>query len=165
MYKNLKLSIKLIGFKKLLSYAFFQKILRVNGSVPWPVHWTSLITDWKNIKLKSHPPFPGFMPGQYIQAINGIEFGENVIVGPGTKIVSASHDLDDFKKHKEVGPIIIGDNCWIASNVVILPGVELGNHTIVAAGAVVSGSFKEENQVLGGVPAKVIKKLGPYSSK
>ncbi len=163
MYRNLSLCIKLIGFKRLLHYFFFQKILRVNGGVPWPVHWTSLVTEWDKIQVKSHPPFPGFMPGQYIQGKNGIIFGENIIVGPGTKIVSASHNLDDFKKHDKVGPIKIGDNSWIAANVTILPGVELGEHTVVAAGAVVNKSFTEGNIVLGGVPAKVIKKLNPYS--
>jgi acetyltransferase-like isoleucine patch superfamily enzyme len=45
---------------------------------------------------------------------------------------------------------------------VILPGVELGPHTILAAGAVVTKSFKEGNQVLAGVPAQVVKKLDVY---
>ena len=44
-------------------------------------------------------------------------------------------------------------------NSVILPGVELGNRTIVAAGTVVTKSFKQGNIVLGGVPAKIIKEI------
>jgi len=43
-----------------------------------------------------------------------------------------------------------------------LPEVELGEHTIVAAGAIVTKSFLEGNQIIGGVPAKVIKKINKY---
>ena len=59
---------------------------------------------------------------------------------------------------------IIGDNCWIATNAVILPGVELGEHVIVGAGSVVTQSFKENNILIGGVPAKIIKKLDNYET-
>ena len=44
----------------------------------------------------------------------------------------------------------------------ILPGVEIGDHTVVAANAVVNRSFKEGNCILAGVPAKIVKKLPAY---
>ena len=50
----------------------------------------------------------------------------------------------------------------MATNSVILPEVELGAHTVVAAGTVVNRSFKDGNQVLAGVPARVVKKLDEY---
>jgi len=56
----------------------------------------------------------------------------------------------------------MGDNCWIATNAIILPGVELGNHVVVAAGAIVNKSFREDNIIIGGIPAKIIKKIGDY---
>ena len=65
-------------------------------------------------------------------------------------------------KYETAKPIIIGKNSLLTANCVVLPEVELGEHTIVAAGAVVTKSFLKGNQVLGGVPAKVIKKLSPY---
>jgi len=107
------------------------------------------------------PLYPGYMPGQYIQAINGIIIGKNVRFGPGVKIISANHNFNDFSKHDNADPIIIGDNCWIAANAVILPGVQLGNHVVVAAGAVVTKSFTD-NCLIGGVPAKIIKELDAY---
>ena len=55
--------------------------------------------------------------------------------------------------------IIIGKKCWIGMNSVILPGVVLGDHTIVGAGAVVTKSFVDGNCVIGGNPARIIRKL------
>ena len=55
--------------------------------------------------------------------------------------------------------IDLGDHCWLGANVVITPGVVLGPHTVVGANAVVTKGFPEGHCVLGGVPAKVIKRL------
>lgn len=55
--------------------------------------------------------------------------------------------------------VVIGEKCWIGMNSVILPGINLGGNTIVAAGAVVTKSFPQGNVVLAGVPAKIIKEL------
>jgi acetyltransferase-like isoleucine patch superfamily enzyme len=103
------------------------------------------------------------MPGQYIQAINGIEIGENVLIGPGVKIISANHDINNFSVHIKSKPVIVGDNCWLGSNCVLLPGSHLGNHVIVAAGAVVSECFPDDC-IIGGVPARILRKIGHYKS-
>lgn len=55
-------------------------------------------------------------------------------------------------------PIIIGNNCWIGGHATINPGVKLGHNVVVASGAVVTKSFGD-NVVIGGNPAKVIKKI------
>ena len=55
-------------------------------------------------------------------------------------------------------PVVIGDDVWIGANAVILPGVTIGRHCVVAAGAVVTKDVPD-NTVVGGVPAKIIKKL------
>jgi acetyltransferase-like isoleucine patch superfamily enzyme len=112
--------------------------------------------------MKTFPPYPGLGPGQYIQAENGIYIGRNVRMGPGVKIISANHNLENFEQHDPSEPIYIGDFCWLGANCVILPGVNLGSHVIIAAGAVVTKSFKENDIVIGGVPAKKIKDIGPY---
>jgi len=72
------------------------------------------------------------------------------------------HNSDKNIKDFNDDPTQIEDNCWIASNVIILSGVMLGPHTIAAVGAVVTKSFPEENQVICGNPAMIIKKLLPY---
>ncbi|NCA81182.1 MAG: acyltransferase [Opitutae bacterium] len=150
-----------IGPAAALQYFFVQRVCRINAHVPWLVHWSSHVSGVEKIRLASHPPFPGYSPGQYIQAANGIQFGANVIMAPGVKLISANHDLDDFEKHLPCGPIVIGDNCWIGANAVLLPETRLGNHVIVGAGAVVSGCFPD-NCVIAGVPARQIRDLGPY---
>ena len=144
-----------------LQYFFAQRVFRINAHVPWLAHWSSYVSGVEKIRLASHPPFPGYSPGQYIQAVNGIHFGANVILAPGVKLISSNHDLNDFEKRIPGGPIVIGDNCWIGANAVLLPETRLGNHVIVGAGAVVTGSFPD-NCVVAGVPARQIRSLGPY---
>jgi len=160
--------IRLMGWRQWLTYSFFQRILRANSTVPWPVHWASSVSSpkWGRIDYdKSDPRYPGYMPGQYIQAMNGIKLGSNVLLGPGVKLISASHNLCDYEKHDPADPIVIGDNCWLGADAIVLPGVRLGNHVVVAAGSVVTRSFTEDDVLLAGVPATVIKKLGPYTGK
>lgn len=162
---ELKERIKCFGLKRAILYFIFQRILRVNSQIPWPVHWSSEVICWKQIKRKCWRPYPGYSIGSYIQAVNGIEIGINVRFGPGVKIISADHDSNDYSRHIKTGPIKIGDNVWLCSNSVLLPGVEIADHTIVAAGAVVTKSFTQGNCILAGVPAVVIKQLPDYQGK
>lgn len=143
-------NIRLVNF-------FFQKILRINAEVPFMVHFTSTVS--KTVFLgKGVAPYFANSGGCYVQGINKIYIGDYTLFAPGIKIISANHDKKDLMKHdKTTDPIIIGKNCWIGANAVILPGVQLGDNVIVAAGAVVSKSFPSD-VVLGGVPAKIIGK-------
>jgi len=59
----------------------------------------------------------------------------------------------------KVNPIKIGKNCWIGTNSTILPGIELGDRTIVGANTVVTKSFSEGNVIIAGTPAKIVRKL------
>ena len=81
--------------------------------------------------------------------------------GPNVHIISSNHNLLDFNIHVKVNPIKLKDNCWIGSGSIILPGVELGEHVIVAAGSVVTKSFPS-NSIIGGVPAKLISSVDAY---
>lgn len=136
---------------------FFQKILRINAEVPFMVHFTSTVS--KTVFLgKGVAQYFANSGGCYVQGINKIYIGDNTIFAPGIKIISANHDTKDLSKHdKTTDPIIIGKNCWIGVNAVILPGVQLGDNVVVAAGSVVSKSFPSD-VIIGGVPAKIIKK-------
>lgn len=148
------------GLIKGFQLFFFQRILRINGSITWPVHWTSKVSG----KIIRNEPtaYLGISPGCYIQGSNGIEIDTGCRVGPGVKIISANHDIYDYDIHPIGKPIKIGKYCWIGANAVILPEVILGDHTIVAAGAVVTESYEKGNCIIAGVPAKQIKKIDDY---
>ncbi len=139
-----------------------QKIFRINSHVSWPVHPTSNILCPEKISRGSRTP--GLSICCHIDGRNGIIFGENVWVGPRVTIISMNHDINDYSKYSLAPPIEIGRDTWLASNCVILPGVKLGPHTIVAAGAIVTKSFPDGDQVLAGIPAAIIKKLGQYKT-
>jgi len=150
------------SIKILTKYIFFQKILRINSNVSWPVHYTTIVKNPENIIRGTRNP--GMSPYCYLDGRNGIVFGKNVWIGPYVKIISMNHDSNNYNKYIKEKPIEIGNNCWIGANVIILSGVKLGNHTVVGAGAVVTKSFKEGNQIIGGNPAKIIKKLHNYGN-
>ena len=96
--------------------------------------------------------------GNYFQAMNSeITIGRGTWIAPGAGIIASNHDIFDPDKRQPGKPVRIGEKCWIGMNAVILPGVELGDHTVVGAGAVVTKSFSEGYCVIGGNPAKIIK--------
>ena len=148
------------SIKELLAYTFKQKIQGYNRKVPWPVHFTSQVKCPE--KISRGTKYPGHAMACYIDGRNGITIEENVWIGPRVSIISQNHDLNNYKNYQQTKPIIIRKNSWLATNCIILPEVELGEHTVVAAGAVVTKSFPEGNQIIAGNPAKLIKKLDPY---
>lgn len=88
-------------------------------------------------------------------------FGENVKVGYGVKIISAS-TINAQSNQPILKTIKIGHNVEIGSNAVILPGVEIGDNTVIGAGAVVTQTIPP-NSVAVGVPAKIIKSINKYN--
>jgi acetyltransferase-like isoleucine patch superfamily enzyme len=137
---------------------FIQRILGFNKSAYWPMHHSSIV-DIPSKVICGIETCPGFMPGCYIQSMNGIIIGDYTQISANVGLISGNHDMLDNRKHILTKPIKIGKYCWIGMNVVILPGVELGDFTIVGAGAIVTKSFPGGYCVIGGNPAKEIKKL------
>lgn len=137
-----------------------QRIFRINADSPWSVNYTSRVICPENIIIKgSSERNLLFSTGCYVQAINGINIGENVWWGANVGIISANHDfrnIENYSGHIESKPIIIEDNVWIGMNSVILPGVHLGKNVVVGAGSVVTKSFSD-NLIIAGNPAKIIK--------
>ncbi|WP_209327700.1 acyltransferase [Pseudoalteromonas sp. PA2MD11] len=99
-------------------------------------------------------------PGIYINAINGIQVGRNLLLGPDVGLISSAHKIEKGYPPKDgIAGITIGDDCWVGMGAKILPSVILGDNTVVAAGSVVTKSFPEGNCILAGSPAKIIKQL------
>lgn len=103
--------------------------------------------------------------GATIYARKGITIGDNTMIGGNVKIldndfhpIEVEARLADDKRQIGTREIVIGRNCFIGCNSIILKGTILGDNCVVGAGAVVAGKF-EDNCVIAGNPAKVVKKL------
>lgn len=94
-----------------------------------------------------------------LDARNKIIIGENVNISTGVWIWTEQHDIQSPTFSSPVGrkTVVIHDRAWISSRVTILPGVEIGEGAVVAAGAVVTKDISSF-AVVGGVPAKEIGK-------
>ena len=136
---------------------FFQKILGFNKQAYWPMHFTSKVVEVQNIQL-GVGTYPGYNPGVYIQGTGKLIIGNYTHVGQNSGILSGGHDIHNHLKLTK-SETVIGDYCWIGMNAIVLPGVQLGKHTIVAAGSIVTKSFKTGYVVIGGNPARIIRKL------
>ena len=95
--------------------------------------------------------------------IGPVTIGSHVNLAQGITVTALNHNFSDTTKRiDEQGistkPVNIGDDVWIGANAVVLPGVTIGRHVVVAAGAVVTCDVPD-NVVVGGVPAKIIKQL------
>jgi acetyltransferase-like isoleucine patch superfamily enzyme len=89
--------------------------------------------------------------------MGGISIEDDVLIGPKVNLITENHPVDLAKrKQLELKSILIRKNAWIGAAATILPGVTVGENSIVAAGAVVHKDVPA-NTIVGGVPAKVIK--------
>ncbi|WP_269902539.1 sugar O-acetyltransferase [Rodentibacter haemolyticus] len=90
-----------------------------------------------------------------------VRIGDNCLLVPNVQILTATHPVSAKARisGSETGKAVtIGDNCWIGAGAIINLGVTLGNNVVVASGAVVTKSF-DDNVLIGGCPARVIKTL------
>ncbi|MCP1300773.1 sugar O-acetyltransferase [Chryseobacterium sp. S0630] len=90
-----------------------------------------------------------------------IEFGDNVFIGPNCSFYTAGHPLDVQQRNEGLEyahPIKVGDNVWLGGNVVVLPGVSIGNNSVIGAGSVVTKDIPD-NVVAVGNPCKVVKNI------
>ena len=94
-----------------------------------------------------------------MQDQGGVYIGDDVLIGHNVCLLTLNHGFEPEKRAElHPSPIHIEDKVWIGSNATILPGVSIGKGAIVAAGAVVTRDV-EENTIVGGVPARLIKKI------
>ena len=101
--------------------------------------------------------------GLHNTIIGPVKIGNNVNLAQGITVTALNHNFSDSNKRIDeqgvsTSPVIIEDDVWIGANAVVLPGVTIGNHCVVAAGAVVTKDVPPHSLVAG-VPAKVIKQI------
>ena len=101
--------------------------------------------------------------GLHNTIIGPVDIGSHVNLAQGITVTALNHNFSDTKKRIDeqgviTNPVTIEDDVWVGANAVILPGVTIGEHCVVAAGAVVTKDVPPHSLVAG-VPAKVIKKI------
>ncbi len=100
--------------------------------------------------------------GQNARIGGEVNIGDDVIMGPDVIIMAISHEFSNIdipinkQGQAEDKEVIIGNDVWIGTRAIILPGVEIGDHSIIGAGSVVTKSFPPFS-IIAGVPAKLIK--------
>jgi acetyltransferase-like isoleucine patch superfamily enzyme len=118
------------------------------------------LADYRNLTLGSHV---SLNRGCHLSCAGGLTIGDHVAIGHGTSIMTTEHGYQDadtpiWQQPLSYAPVKIGSDVWIGARVCILAGVTIPDGTVIAAGAVVTRSFEEPNTIIGGVPARVIKR-------
>ena len=148
------------GYRFSLKSVWVKNFLRIETPKRIPTALTCKLSSEENIIF--HPDdINNFQsPGTYFQNFNAkIYLGKGTYIAPNVGIITSNHSVENLDNHQEGKEVIIGERCWVGMNSIILPGVILGNRTIVAAGSVVNKSFEQGNIIIGGTPAKIIKQL------
>jgi acetyltransferase-like isoleucine patch superfamily enzyme len=141
----------------------FQQVLRIDKECRYGKHFSSRVLHPNGLTIEDDCPFArrclAVSGGCYINAADGLWIGKGTIWSANVGIVSQVHAIDDFRDAPATGGIRIGRGCWIGFGAVILPGVVLGDYTVVAANAVVTHSFEQGRVIVAGAPAKIVRQL------
>ena len=108
----------------------------------------------KNIKIGKRVTV---MSNSLFMSAGSITIEDDVLVAANVQLISNNHDPQEHAI-LTCKPVVLKRNCWIGAGATILPGVTVGENAIVAAGAVVSKDV-EPNTIVGGIPAKLIKRV------
>lgn len=95
--------------------------------------------------------------------IGPVSIGNHVNLAQGITVTALNHNFSDPDKLIDeqgisTAAVHIGDDVWIGANAVVLPGVTIGNHSVVAAGAIVTKDIPQ-GSLVAGVPAKILKQI------
>lgn len=92
---------------------------------------------------------------------NKVKFGDNVFIGPNCGFYTAGHPLDVARRNRGLEyakPIEVGNNVWFGGNVIVLPGVKVGNNCVIGAGSIVTKDIPDETLAYGN-PCRIVKKI------
>ncbi len=103
----------------------------------------------------------GFNFGCYVNGYGGLTIGDRTLIGPLTTIHTANHAFDDpdvplLEQGSIKQPVTIGKDCWLAMSVCVLPGVTIGDRSVIGAGSVVTKDMPADSVAVGN-PCRVIR--------
>lgn len=93
-----------------------------------------------------------------------IYIGDGTMLGPNVVIATAGHPILPelrVKQYQYNIPVKIGKNCWLGAGVLVMPGVTIGDNSVIGAGSVVTKDIPE-NVVAVGNPCRVLRKIGEH---
>ncbi len=96
----------------------------------------------------------------HIWAHEPVIIGDNTMIASHVQITTSTHDyaVRPYRDYRKNAPVTIGRNVWIGTGAIILPGITIGDNSVIGAGSVVNNDVPE-NTVVAGVPARVIRTL------
>jgi hypothetical protein len=148
------------GFIWAINSIWTRNILRLAPPCPWPAHMSCTIINPKNIIFDPNDLNNFQSRGTYFQCPQAkIYIGQGSYIGPNVGLITSNHDMSQPQNHLPGEDIVLGKGCWIGMNSVVLPGVILGDGTVVAAGSVVTKRFPEGSLLIGGAPARIIRSI------
>lgn len=147
------------GWRWVVHDAIGRMFIRNNRQARFPASQLCMLVRPENIDF--HPDdINNFQTyGQYYQALGRITIGKGTYIAPNVGLITSNHDPQNLDAHLPPKAITLGENCWIGMNSVVLPGVILGDGTVVGAGSVVTKSFPEGHCVIAGNPAKILRQI------
>lgn len=142
-----------------LRYVLLKSICQNIGDNVYIARWV-VIKNPETLEIGNNVSIHEF---SYIDALGGIKIGADTSIAHNCSLISFEHTWKDKEnpiKYNELltAPINIENNVWIGCGTRILSGSYISSRTIIAAGAVVKGSF-DSNKILAGIPAKIIKDI------
>ncbi|MBO1198175.1 sugar O-acetyltransferase [Staphylococcus simiae] len=138
--------------KQLIDELFQSKTNNVDIAIPFDTDYGWNVTLGKNVFVNTNCYF---MDG------GSITIGDNVFIGPNCGFYTATHPLD-FKRRNEglelAEPIVIGSNTWFGGHVAVMPGVTIGQGSVIGASSVVTKDIPPNSLAVGN-PCRVIKQI------
>lgn len=98
---------------------------------------------------------------------NDIYIGDNTMLGPNVVISAAGHPVEPELRSRGAQfniPVHIGKNCWLGAGVIVLPGITIGDNTVVGAGSVVTKDLPA-NVVAVGNPCRILREIGEHDKE
>ena len=114
------------------------------------------ITNPNQVEIGNHVAFAAYV---HIWGAGSVTIGNRVMIGSHTAITSITHDYnEDIMYDKSVlKPVVIGNDVWIGTHAVIMPGIRIGDGAVIGAGSIVTKDV-EPLTIVAGIPAKFMKK-------